>query len=160
MATRSAIAVEYGNVIKGIYCHWDGYPSHNGAILQEHYTRPKASNLIALGDLSSLRKNIGEAHPFSKYEVEKDNPDFDKLVELYERAEAEEWCTFYGRDRGEENTSWKTFNSRDEFVEAFDGNGCEYFYLLDNDGVWHVNAYGRGWELLTECLRRQEEEAA
>ena len=29
--------VEIGDQFIGIYCHWDGYPSHNGAILLHHY---------------------------------------------------------------------------------------------------------------------------
>jgi hypothetical protein len=36
MSTRSAIGIRYGTIIKAVYCHWDGYVEHNGAILQEH----------------------------------------------------------------------------------------------------------------------------
>jgi len=65
MGTRSRIAVMHGEVCKSVYCHWDGYLEHNGAILQEHYDSSKANQLVAMGDLSSLRPEIGVKHPFS-----------------------------------------------------------------------------------------------
>lgn len=37
MSTRSYIMLQDGNVLKGIYCHNDGYLSHNGVILQKAY---------------------------------------------------------------------------------------------------------------------------
>ena len=65
MATRSSIAMKTENGIRGIYCHWDGYPDHNGKILSESYTdADKVKALIDLGDISSLRKEIGEKHSF------------------------------------------------------------------------------------------------
>lgn len=65
MGTRSSIAIKTENGIKAIYCHWDGYVDHNGRILREHYDTPsKVADLIALGDLSSLRQEIGQVHSF------------------------------------------------------------------------------------------------
>ena len=55
MGTSSRIAVMHGDVVKSVYCHWDGYLKHNGSILQKHYDSAKANNLVALGDLSSLK---------------------------------------------------------------------------------------------------------
>ena len=46
MGTRSRIAVMHGPIAKSIYCHWDGYLEHNGAILQEHYDSSKANHLV------------------------------------------------------------------------------------------------------------------
>ena len=37
MATRSFIGIVEEDKIKGIYCHWDGYPENVGAILNGHY---------------------------------------------------------------------------------------------------------------------------
>jgi hypothetical protein len=55
MATRSLIAKQTNDGYKAVYCHWDGYPSHNGAVLVENYNTPiMADSLLALGDLSSL----------------------------------------------------------------------------------------------------------
>ena len=86
MATRSAIGVMHGDNCKMVYCHWDGYLEHNGEILQKHYDSPKANHLVALGNLSSLRPNIGEQHPFSKFEINDKSPDVDALIALYEEA--------------------------------------------------------------------------
>jgi len=64
MSTRSTIAKvqEDGQTIRSIYCHFDGYPDYVGKVLQEHYTdMNKIDQLLALGDLSVLDKEIGEA---------------------------------------------------------------------------------------------------
>src|SRR5690554_3636984 len=89
MATRSTITVRTGeNERKEIYCHWDGYPEHNGVLLLEHYnTQEKAEKLIELGNLSSLGEFLepkSKTHTFN-------NPE-------------ENVCVAYGRDRGENNT--------------------------------------------------------
>ena len=70
MATRSKIAIEdQDGTVRSIYCHWDGYPSHHGPILLEHYTtQEKVESLIALGSISSLAPETeipeGVAHNF------------------------------------------------------------------------------------------------
>ena len=139
MGTRSRIGVMHGDKCKSVYCHWDGYLSHNGAILQEHYDSAKANNLVALGNISSLGKHIGEAHPFSKFDIDKDDPDFDKLVALHELSEKESWTTFYGRDRGETEQEFQVSQSFDEFLELVNDCGAEYFYIM-RDGVWYCGS--------------------
>lgn len=65
MSTRSLIGKDYGNEIKAIYCHFDGYPQHNGAILKECYSDDgKIDELIRLGDISSLGPKIDIADEF------------------------------------------------------------------------------------------------
>ena len=55
MSTRSMIAKDYGNKIKAIYCHWDGYPDGVGYTLLENFNSyEKAINLIAFGDASDI----------------------------------------------------------------------------------------------------------
>jgi hypothetical protein len=57
MATRSAIgyALSSGKV-RAVYCHWNGCPSHQLPILEEHYgTLHKVQALIRPGSMSSLR---------------------------------------------------------------------------------------------------------
>lgn len=56
MGTQSHITVEHEkDKFKTIYCHWDGYPSHVGKVLDNHYnTLSKAVELVSLGDMSSL----------------------------------------------------------------------------------------------------------
>jgi len=127
MGTRSRIGVMHGDVVKSVYCHWDGYLEHNGAILQEHYDSSRANNLVALGDLSSLRPAIGVEHPFSSIGIMEH--------EDYEKAYGD-MCTFYGRDRGETGTEWKVAHSFAQFYEQCDNCGAEYYYIM-RDGVWY-----------------------
>jgi hypothetical protein len=139
MGTRSRIGVMHGDKCKSVYCHYDGYLSHNGKILQEHYDSSRANNLVALGDISSLGKHIGEAHPFSQFDINKDDPDFDKLIALHELAKAEDWTTFYARDRGEKDVDFEVSHDFDEFLELCDGTGAEYYYIM-RDGTWYCGS--------------------
>lgn len=136
MATRSRIGVMHGDVVKHVYCHWDGYLSHNGDILQKHYDSTKANNLVALGDISSLRPEIGVDHPFSRFETEISDAEYERLYG--------DMTTFYYRDRGEENAKdWKVSHSFDEFLDHVEGCGAEWYYIM-KDGVWYVgNVYER-----------------
>ena len=132
MGTRSRIGVMHGNKVKSIYCHWDGYLSFNGRILQESYDSAKANELVALGDLSSLRANIGEKHAFSKHDVPAEE------VEAFETL-TENWCTFYGRDRGEKGTEFEVDHTFAEFLERVDGCGGDYYYIMEN-GQWYCGS--------------------
>lgn len=62
MATRSLIGIRLpsGN-LRGIYCHWDGYPSGVGKTLKEHYTEGnRVEQLLKLGDISELGESLGK----------------------------------------------------------------------------------------------------
>ena len=110
MATRSTIGIidNRTGVVTSIYCHWDGYPEHNGEILVKHWSDPdKIWALMDLGALSSLGEEIGEKHDFS---------DSGPIH-----------CTAYGRDRGETQVGSQTHNSLGEWLD----NGEEYNYLWD-----------------------------
>ena len=60
MSTRSLIAMQLeGDKYKTIYCHFDGYLSHNGALLLDYYNTPEIINeLLELGNISCLAKNL------------------------------------------------------------------------------------------------------
>ena len=155
MGTRSMIAIEnpHSKAVKSIYCHWDGYLEHNGAILEKHYSNsPKVNNLIALGDLSSLRPTIGEKHAFSSIELPKEER------EAHEEA-VKDMCTFYTRDRGED-TPYKHFSTAKEAAAYYDGSWCEYFYLFKYDedlesGKWFYRTRENGrWKRLATALKR------
>jgi hypothetical protein len=61
MATRSNIVHLTDNGWETIYCHWDGYPAHNGSILLNHYSSSeKVAALVGLGDISSLHENLDD----------------------------------------------------------------------------------------------------
>ena len=156
MGTRSAIGMRTPDGrITAVYCHWDGYVSYNGKILAENYTNGnKVAELIGLGQISSLGAEIGVKHPFSQFDV--------KEGEVYDEKAYENMTTFYGRDRCEKDVEPQTFNDAMEFVEYFDGCGCEYFYLF-NGTEWLVNAYARKsensfpeFERVEDALERQD----
>jgi hypothetical protein len=141
----------HGDKVKSVYCHWDGYLEHNGAILQGHYyDSAKANHLVALGDMSSLGRVIGEAHPFSPHTSAEDKA-------LYEAAREAGYCTFYARDRGEKDTEFQVAQTFAEFLEQCDGCAAEYYYIM-KDGVWYVGDTYEGTPLsktltlLTEAL--------
>ena len=157
MSTNSRIAVMHGTVCKSIYCHWDGYLAHNGAILQAHYDSSKANHLVALGDLSSLRRDIGEKHAFSQFEVPTEE------VEAYKTL-TENMCTFYGRDRGEKHTEYKVAQNFETFLEQCNMSGAEYYYIMEN-GQWYYGSmherdpFYQRLVLLSEALETQAVEA-
>ena len=133
MGTRSAIGIKHGDVVKAIYCHWDGYLEHNGLILARFYDNSvKVNKLISMGDLSSLGASIGEEQNFNDYR------EVDTLEET--------WCKFYKRDRGEENVDFKTFESEADYLTNFD-MGVEFHYLF-KDGKWYYSDYGKDFKEL------------
>jgi len=158
MGTRSRIGVMHGDTVKSVYCHWDGYLEHNGAILQEHYDSAKANNLVALGDLSSLRKDIGEKHAFSKF-------DLASQIEqrLYEEA-TQDMCTFYGRDRTEKGAGAKKFKDFEDYKANHQYEEYEYILRACGDkAVWFVADHNDTYVPLLEAMAKQaaeEEETA
>ena len=155
MGTRSMIAIQnpYSKDVRAVYCHWDGYLEHNGSILNKHYAAsPKVNNLIALGDLSSLRPEIGEKHAFSQLDLcEADR-------EAYE-AQHGNSCTFYGRDRGETGVEFKVFKSLAEATDYY--TWSEYFYCFKyskaddyQSGEWHYKKAGERWKKLAPAIRK------
>jgi hypothetical protein len=95
-------------------------------MLLENYDSSKANHLVALGDASSLGPEV--------FIPEGDENSFDNPTKGI--------TTFYGRDRGEENTSWKTTSTFEEFFQLCDNCGAEYYYIM-KDGVWYVGTtYG------------------
>jgi hypothetical protein len=149
-----AIQNPYSKDVRAVYCHWDGYLEHNGAILAKHYAdSPKVNNLIALGDLSSLRAEIGEKHAFSQFDLPADE------VEAF-KATTEDMCTFYTRDRGED-APFKVFPTLKEAESYFEGSWCEYLYVFKynakddyQSGEWHFKQPGGRWKKLAPAIRK------
>ena len=117
MSTNSTISIENEDgSIKQVYCHWDGDVNGVGKMLKLHYTTvEKVNELITLGDISSLEKNIGTKHSFDN------RPDNE--------------TTFFGRDRGEDGTRPVRFNNMDHFLH--DGDVQQYNYMFRN-GDWYL----------------------
>jgi hypothetical protein len=132
MATRSNIGIVNDNgSVTGIYCHWDGYPEHNGKLLLKHYTDSERINgLMSLGSLSILAENLysTDIHTFN-------NPQ-------------EGVCVAFGRDRGEKNADSKSFTNISEFEKFMDRTTADYQYLFNN-GKWQYRNYDSTWKELT-----------
>jgi hypothetical protein len=124
MATRSRIGIQNDDgSVTSVYCHWDGYPEHNGDILVMHYKeREKVQKLINLGSLSTLAPEVdapqGEGHSYEK-------PVMGVTVA-------------YHRDR-EEPLQMKQHISKENF---FASDIEEYGYLYTLEGEWLVKDGG------------------
>jgi len=131
MATRSTIALELPNGMVGqIYCHWDGYLSHNGEILLEYYNSPvRIAELIELGDMSILSPNIGTKH---------------------DCTESIDSCKFYGRDCGQRGVEAKAFDSLEHYKNTF--NREEYNYLMTKEGALLVSYEDKPFMEVNESL--------
>lgn len=138
MSTRSIIGVRKADgSIHTIYCHFDGYPSHQLPILAHYPTQKDAEALVALGGLSVLGEEIGQKHEWAKHHL---------------LPEAAKWCCAYHRDRGEE-LKVKVFHpdETDGVVtpadrEAMPGYwGEDYYYLFEN-GQWYFRTSEKGWQ--------------
>ncbi len=146
MATRSTIAMEFADgTVEQIYCHWDGYLSNNGRILQEYYRVPfKVQRLIDGGAVTGLRPEIGEKHAFSQFEGNISGDEYDRLYG--------DMTTFYARDRGEDLVKNKFKDFADYKRNA---QSEEYNYILRRDGKWYVEFYGDFDGLLEEAFEFQ-----
>ena len=123
MATRSNIAYRTPEgKIRSIYCHWDGYPAHNGEMLVRYYQEArKIAQLTELGSLSYLRMNVfpstDSAHSFE--------------------TPQEDVCVYYGRDRGETGQETREYEDIPSWIDDME----EYAYLW-NGREWLVNDHG------------------
>ena len=144
MGTRSKIAIEdQDGKVRSIYCHWDGYPSHHGPILLEHYTtQEKVESLIELGAISSLAQETeipeGVAHSF-------DNPTKGIVVA-------------YHRDR-KEDLAIESHSNVEAFVKS---DVQQYGYVFTAAGEWlfvngHKDSYTREAILLESVVEKETE---
>lgn len=124
MATRSTIGIlNKDGSVEYSYCHWDGYPEHNGKILLQYYkTEKRVRQLLEYGSISLLGKYIvpskGVMHTFN-------DPQDDV-------------CIFYHRDRGDALTLDKNSKPIDQATAR--SYGWEYNYLFA-DGKWMYMPY-------------------
>ncbi len=161
MGTRSLIGLEQpGGSVAFVYCHWDGYLSHNGKILLRSYSdRQKVDELLSNGGISGLCDEIGEQHPFDwhfdRYTKERDGTATDEDRANWSKWEG--WTTFYNRDRGEPLEILAAPHALGFFEYSM---GTEYWYLMRLDGTWVVKEYGGEPQLLAEAIAKEEAEEA
>lgn len=116
MSTNCLIGKLYGDQVKAIYCHYDGYPSYMEGMLKDYYDNDSIiDKLISLGDISCLKKDIepkeGQNHSF-------EHP-------------AENVTIAYHRDRGED-LYIREFSDEQCFKEELKYN-FSYLYLWKDD---------------------------
>lgn len=134
MSTRSTITLSTKDGYKSIYCHYDGYLTGVGTMLQQYYdTQEKVEALIALGSLSSLSERLAPAAD-EKHTWEKP---------------AAGVTVAYHRDRSEE-LSIRNY----ETLQELDRNSEEYNYLFENDN-WYLIKSGDGSITLIKLVLTQ-----
>ena|ERR1035437_1651200 len=138
MGTRSAIIVKVGNGYKGVYCHWDGYPSWNGKTLQENYNSlEKVLALVSMGSLSKLDSRLdpleGTPHDFNNRQ--------DGVTLAHHRDGGDALQIYTG----------KTIQEVEDGVSDF-----EYSYLFSN-GIWKVRGHEmKGFHNLANVLKKDK----
>lgn len=137
MATRSMIGMVQpdGNIIKAVYCHWDGYPAYVGNVLKHHYhTEDSVVALLDCGDISSLGDTLSST----------------KFIGGYQRL-----------DNGvstDVNSAAQLFTNINEAYDYYESMWCEWFYKFD-DGIWWARSRDSEWRSLAGILEDVREES-
>ena len=131
MGTRSTIALEFADgTVSQVYCHWDGYLSNNGKILQSSYTDPfKVRALVDLGGFSSLKDSVE-----------------DTALEAYTQ-------------RGELKDV-ERYQNADEYFDTCSGEEYDYLLRnVEGKAVWFVRCYASNgqWVTIEEAHLMTEE---
>lgn len=156
MSTCSYIGMlQLDGTVIAVYCHNDGYPSHNGRILLEAYdNEKKVSELLALGNLSILDREIypkpGLPHAFGYKRDAEGWPIH--FAEGFLSNRQEGVCLFYGRDRGEKGENAFFRDSAADFFRNRNDWDIDYKYLFHPDtGEWEcANGNGQPYVLTQE----------
>lgn len=117
-------------IITTVFVNWDGYPSHTGKILLNHYNdEGKLRKMLALGDLSQINEEIGEKHPFDAHSIGENHAEW--------HAKYGKMCHAYHRDRGERAIPARLYRD----LAAWQRDRETHNYLF-KDGAWwymHLN---------------------
>jgi hypothetical protein len=138
MATRSHIGIRNDdNTVSYVYCHWDGYPEHNGKILLNHYNNKEIINtLLNNGNMSILGEQI-DPSPDSPH--------------TFSGKRQDNVCIFYFRERNEMGNEKKIVSGDIEYKMS--RNDCDYQYLFDN-GQWkYRNGHSEWFELTPQVCK-------
>jgi len=115
MSTSATIIVNTTTGALASTVNFDGYPSHTGKILKEHYiTQEQAEELVRLGELSVLYER---ANPIGEHTWK--NPEKGTTIA-------------YHRDRGEPKRQPRIGDSALKLIDHF---GNQHNYVFEN-GEW------------------------
>jgi len=97
MSTRSMIGIQNADgTVKTVYCHYDGYPEHNGKMLLNHYNDKKLTeNLIKKGDFSFLAENISDVEYYADRGDDDVEPVTYKNVTEFSQNMEDSWCEYF-----------------------------------------------------------------
>ena len=125
MGTRSYIALQIEeDEYLTIFCHYNGYPDDNGAILAEHYDKQeKVESLIQLGDLYFLRSKL-EPNPDLPHNHSTPQPN---VTIAYNRDEGWSDC----------EAVHKTLDELNDPGEI----GIEFTYIFTFEGRWSMTHF-------------------
>ena len=129
MGTRSAIGYRHpSGAVRAVYCQYDGYPSHQLPILQEHYnTLAKVKALVRPGSMSSLRtRSLWNSGSFLKDDNGKPIRDAEGHLR-HEKDRAPQ--PLYHSERGEKDTGPRV----SQFPRNlwFCQHDCEHLYIFE-----------------------------
>lgn len=143
MGTRSSIGIwNNDGSVKMIYCHWDGYPDHVGAVLLEHYTdETKVRQLLNLGDISSLGKDVSPPPGCSDHSH--NNPVQGVTVSYYRDRAARTELGY--RDQWQD-VKPDEFLSLEAAQRSLNKSDREWFYLFNvNHNEWYYSNLNSSW---------------
>lgn len=103
MGTRSNIGLKKKDgTVEVIYCHWDGYLSHNGKILLDNYGLDEVREILSRGDMSSLECFPDGCHFYNGGE-EGEARSYDSLEEYFDAVKDDifiEYAYIYDEETG------------------------------------------------------------
>ena len=102
MSTRSNIGLKKKDgTVEVIYCHWDGYLSGNGQILLDNYELDEVREILARGDMASLR----ESPDGCSFYHDGDAVSYNSLEEYFDAIKDDIWIE-YAYIYDEETGTW------------------------------------------------------
>ena len=140
MSTRSTIAIEFADgSVSQVYCHFDGYLSNNGMLLNNFYNDPfEVRALVDLGDFSSLCETVEETAEGA--------------------YSGRTWEQADGTFEVEESPARRYMNLDEYFAEC---QQEEYDYILrqvEGKAVWFVRCYATNGEWVELGIAQAMEE--
>lgn len=136
MGTRSYIGLQIEeDEYLTIFCHYNGYPDDNGAILAEHYDKQeKVESLIQLGDLYFLRSKL-EPNPDLPHNHSTPQPNV---------------TIAYNRDEG-----WSDCEAVHKTLDELNQSTCQHIQNVSVEDVGSFenleDAYAAGYRLCRHC---------
>ena len=158
MSTNASIALydQAKQTVTTIHLSCDGYPSHAGKVLLNHYkTEQRVKSLLKLGDLFSVYPKIPRNLPDLKtfWETAKKNPDRHQLP--FGTGLCFPFKYYY--NDGERNSLTRTVPAIQKLKGIHPSFGANEHYMFAG-GVWYIAKFSNktgcftDWKVLTEAM--------